>query len=75
MGANLHGFLARAEMDEYSPLVDFLANEPAITERNGTMAHNPAVENYLHEAGLVADAPYGTVYQNGNVKYHKAKEE
>lgn len=130
VGANLHGFLAGAEMDEYSPLVDFmaneylggrtmlymldaiicapsegasitgensrwqqapfggdytssilvsqdpvaidsvgadfLANEPAITERNGTMAHNPAVENYLHEAGLVADAPSGTVYQNGN---------
>lgn len=130
VGANLHGFLVGAEMDEYSPLVDFmaneylggrtmlymldaiicapsegasitgknsrwqqapfggdytssifvsqdpvaidsvgadfLANEPAITERNGTMAHNPAVENYLHEAGLVADAPSGTVYQNGN---------
>ena len=41
---------------------DFLANEPTITEHNGTMAHNPAVENYLHEAGLVADAPSGTVY-------------
>ena len=27
MGANLHGFLAGAEMDEYSPLVDFMANE------------------------------------------------
>lgn len=130
VGANLHGFLVGAEMDEYSPLVDFmaneylggrtmlymldaiicapsegasitgensrwqqapfngdytssifvsqdpvaidsvgadfLANEPTITERNGTMAHNPAVENYLHEAGLVADAPSGTVYQNGN---------
>lgn len=130
VGANLHGFLAGAEMDEYSPLVDFmaneylggrtmlymldaiicapsegasitgensrwqqapfdgdytssilvsqdpvaidsvgadfLANEPTIIERNGTMAHNPAVENYLHEAGLVADAPSGTVYQNGN---------
>lgn len=130
VGANLHGFLAGAEMDEYSPLVDFmaneylggrtmlymldaiicapsegasitgensrwqqapfngdytssifvsqdpvaidsvgadfLANEPTITERNGTMAHNPAVENYLHETGLVAGAPSGTVYQNGN---------
>ena len=130
VGANLHGFLVGAEMDAYSPLVDFmaneylggrtmlymldaiicapsegasitgensrwqqapfggdytssilvsqdpvaidsvgadfLANEPTITERNGTMAHNPAVENYLHEAGLVADAPSGTVYQNGN---------
>ncbi len=130
VGANLHGFLAGAEMDEYSPLVDFmaneylggrtmlymldaiicapsegtsitgensqwqqapfggdytssilvsqdpvaidsvgadfLANEPTITEHNGTMAHNPAVENYLHEAGLVADAPSGTIYQNGN---------
>lgn len=130
VGANLHGFLAGAKMDEYSPLVDFmanehlggktmlymldaiicapsegasiteansrwrqapfngdytssvfvsqdpvaidsvgadfLANEPVIQERNGTMSHNPAVENYLHEAGLVADAPSGTVYQNGN---------
>ena len=62
VGANLHGFLAGAGMDEYSPLVDFMANEPTVTERNGTMAHNPAVENYLHEAGLVADAPSGTVY-------------
>lgn len=47
---------------------DFLANEPTIKEHNGTMAHNPAVENYLHEAGLVADAPSGTVYQNGDGK-------
>ena len=41
---------------------DFLMNEPAVTSRNGTLRDNPTVENYLHEAGLVADAPSGTVY-------------
>ncbi len=129
VGANLHGFLAGAKMGEYSPLVDFmaneylgnrtmlymldaiicaptegasitsensrwrqapfngdytssifvsqdpvaidsvgidfLANEPVLRERGGTLSHNPGVEGYLHEAGLVANAPSGTVYQNG----------
>lgn len=41
-------------------------NEPAITERNGALKNNPNVENYLHEAGLVHDAPSGNVYYNGN---------
>ena len=41
---------------------DFLMNEPAVTERNGALRNNPSVENYLHEAGLVANAPSGTVY-------------
>ena len=41
---------------------DFLMNEPAVTSRNGALRDNPTVENYLHEAGLVADAPSGTVY-------------
>ena len=41
---------------------DFLMNEPAVTGRNGMLRDNPTVENYLHEAGLVADAPSGTVY-------------
>lgn len=41
---------------------DFLMNEPAVTSRNGALRANPTVENYLHEAGLVADPPSGTVY-------------
>ena len=44
---------------------DFLINEPAVTDRNGALKDNPNVENYLHEAGLVGDAPSGNVYQNG----------
>lgn len=45
---------------------DFLINEPAVTERNGALRDNPNVENYLHESGLVANAPSGNVYRNGN---------
>lgn len=45
---------------------DFLINEPAVTDRNRALKDNPNVENYLHEAGLVGDAPSGNVYQNGN---------
>lgn len=45
---------------------DFLINEPVVTDRNGALRDNPNVENYLHEAGLVGDAPSGNVYQNGN---------
>lgn len=45
---------------------DFLINEPAVTDRNGALKNNPNVENYLHEAGLVGNAPSGNVYQNGN---------
>ena len=41
---------------------DFLMNEPAVTSRNGALRDHPAVENYLHEAGLAAAAPSGTVY-------------
>lgn len=47
---------------------DFLINEPAVTERNGALRDNPNVENYLHEAGLIANAPSGTVYYNGSGK-------
>lgn len=48
---------------------DFLINEPAVTSRNGSLRDNPTVENYLHEAGLVAQAPSGSVYTDsqGNV--------
>ena len=45
---------------------DFLMNEPTVTSRNSALRDNPNAENYLHEAGLVADAPSGTVYYNGN---------
>lgn len=45
---------------------DFLMNEPSVTERNGALKDNPNVENYLHEAGLVGNAPSGNVYQNGD---------
>ena len=41
---------------------DFLMNEPAVTSRNSSLRDNPAVENYLHEAGLITLAPSGTVY-------------
>lgn len=45
---------------------DFLMNEPTVTERNGALRENATVENYLHEAGLVDNAPSGAVYYNGN---------
>lgn len=45
---------------------DFLMNEPAVTSRNGALRNNPSVESYLHEAGLVSDAPSGTTYADGN---------
>lgn len=45
---------------------DFLMNEPTVTSRNSALRDNPNVENYLHEAALVADTPSGTVYYNGN---------
>ena len=41
---------------------DFLMNEPAVTDNNSALRGNPAAENYLHEAGFAADAPFGTVY-------------
>ena len=45
---------------------DFLMNEPAVTSRNSALRNNPSVENYLHEAGLVAGAPSGAHYQTGS---------
>ena len=41
---------------------DFLMNEPTVTDHNGALRGNPTVENYLHEAGLVGNAPSGTIY-------------
>ncbi len=40
---------------------DFIINEPAVTENNSS-ARDVTNENYLHEAGLVKNAPSGTVY-------------
>lgn len=45
---------------------DFLMNEPTVTNNNGSLKDNPTVENYLHEAALVKQAPSGNVYKNGN---------
>lgn len=45
---------------------DFLINEPAVTEHNGALKDNPNMENYLHEAGLIPNAPSGNAYYNGN---------
>lgn len=45
---------------------DFLINEPTSQENNMALKDNPNVENYLHEAGLVKNAPSGTVYYDGN---------
>lgn len=44
---------------------DFLMNEPTVTERNRALKNNPDVENYLHEAGMVANAPSGAEYLDG----------
>ena len=40
---------------------DFIINEPAVTENNYA-ARDVSNENYLHEAGLVKNAPSGTIY-------------
>lgn len=46
--------------------VDLLASEPMVAKHNYAMRDNPYVENYLHEAGLAANAPSGAVYRNGD---------
>lgn len=43
---------------------DFLMAEPTVRENNYS-ARDITNENYLHEAGLVKNAPSGTVYTNG----------
>ncbi len=45
---------------------DLLMNEPTVTSHNGALRDNPTVENYLHEAGLVANSPSGTVYTDSH---------
>ncbi len=44
---------------------DFLNNEPIVTSSNRSAA-DITNENYLHEAGLVRNAPSGTSYTDGN---------
>lgn len=44
---------------------DFLNNEPTITDNNSA-AKDVTNESYLHEAGLVGEAPSGTTYMDGN---------
>lgn len=44
---------------------DFLNNEPTIIENNSAVK-NITNENYLHEAGLVSNAPSKTIYTDGN---------
>ena len=45
---------------------DFLMNEPTVINNNSALKNNPDVENYLHEAALIDNAPSGTTYYNGN---------
>ena len=44
---------------------DFLNNEPTVTGNNRSAA-DITNENYLHEVGLVGNAPSGTTYTDGN---------
>lgn len=44
---------------------DILMNEPTITNNNSSLKNNPNVENYLHESGLIKDAPSGNIYYDG----------
>ncbi len=50
---------------------DFLMNEPAVINNNDSLKDNATVENYLHEASLVKNAPSGNVYKDGNGKIVK----
>ena len=47
---------------------DFLSNEPTVKDYNRAAA-SMNNENYLHEAGLVGNAPSGTAYADsrGNI--------
>lgn len=44
---------------------DFLVNEPNMQRHNGNMRRKSAMENYLHEAALLAHPPSGTHYTDG----------
>lgn len=41
---------------------DFLVNEPVMLEHNRGLGHNHGMENYLHEAALIASPPSGAKY-------------
>lgn len=45
---------------------DFLVNEPNMQRHNRNMLSKPGMENYLHEAALLANPPSGTRYSNGH---------
>lgn len=47
---------------------DFLMNEPTCTSLNSALRNNATVENYIHEAALVASPPSKTAYRDGNGK-------
>lgn len=38
---------------------DFLMNEPTVVNNNSALKDNPNVENYLHESGIIKNAPSG----------------
>lgn len=44
---------------------DILMNEPTVINNNSSLKNNPNVENYLHESGLVDNAPSGNTYYDG----------
>lgn len=44
---------------------DFLVNEPVMREHNALLRHYRGMENYLHEAALIASPPSGTIYRDG----------
>lgn len=44
---------------------DFLVNEPVMREYNAVLRRNRGMENYLHEAALIAAPPSGTAYHDG----------
>lgn len=44
---------------------DFLVNEPMVIKHNSAVQNN-TLENYLHEAGLIAKTPSGVIYTDGH---------
>lgn len=44
---------------------DFLVNEPVMREYNAVLRRARGMENYLHEAALIAAPPSGTTYHDG----------
>lgn len=44
---------------------DFLVNEPNMRRNNSNMGYKSGMENYLHEAALLATPPSGTRYTDG----------